>query len=63
MLGINVAPTSAAAGTVNMGLKVDAVPLTVATGEPVIEDRTAPVVTPMTLWLPDPDKVMSTSGL
>lgn len=63
MLGIKVAPWSAAAGTVNRGLKVDAVPLTVAAGELVTEGGTAPVVAPMTLWPPDPGVVVSTLGL
>lgn len=60
MLGITVAPRAAAAGTVKMGLKVDAVLLTVAPGELVIEVEIARVVA---LWPADSDVVVSTLEL
>lgn len=63
MLGITVTPTSAAAGTVNIGLKVDAVPLIAATEELVTEGKTAPFVAPMTLWPADTGVEVSTPGL
>ena len=58
-----MAPRSAAGGTVKMGLKVEAVPSMVATGELDTVGNAAGEVAPRRLWLPELEDVVSTSGL